>query len=209
METPIAGRSVRQPGPAVRGARIPHMSGITLVDYDPAWPLEFQRESDRIQRAMGTSALRIEHVGSTAVPGLRAKPVIDIQVSVASLKPLNAHTRRLGTIGYTFIPLPVPDDPAIEHADDVYPFYQKPSTWPATHHVHLCAEGSVQEKNHIVFRDFLKDHPDQLAVYQSLKAQLAAEHDGRTLASRERYSLGKTDFVTATISRALAAGYDI
>ena len=182
---------------------------IVLEDYDPNWPELYAAEAKRIQHALAPAALRIEHVGSTSVPGLRAKPVIDIQVSVASLHPLGQYTPPLADMGYQHISLPPPDDPTIKHADEVYPFFQKPPTWPSTHHVHLCAAGSVQERNHIVFRDYLRDHPSATAEYLALKEALAAEHAGDSMASRERYSLGKTDFVVALIEAAIVAGYGI
>lgn len=183
------------------------MRGITLVNYRKEWPKAFASEAALIRRAMGKAALRIEHVGSTAVPGLAAKPIIDIQVSVRHLQPLAPHSNALANIGYTHVWLPPPADTSIEPANDVYPFFQKPSTWPSTYHVHLCIEGSRQERDHIVFRDYLRDHPGTVAAYVELKKRLADEHVGDTLESRERYSLGKSEFVAATIDEALSAGY--
>ena len=156
---------------------------------------------------MGSTALRIEHVGSTSVPGLSAKPVIDIQISVTDLHPLDPHVSTLQPIGYVHVSLPQPEDPTMEPADAVYPFFQKPPSHPSTHHIHLCTAGSTEERNHIVFRDYLRDHPERQAAYLALKQQLAGNHDGATLASREQYSLGKSEFVAATIGDALAAGY--
>jgi len=181
--------------------------GITLVAHRKEWSKAFASEAALIRRAMGEAALRLEHVGSTAVPGLVAKPVIDIQISVRRLQPLESHSDALAKAGYSHVWLPPPDDVSIEPANDVYPFFQKPSTWPSTHHVHLCVEGSRQERDHIVFRDYLRDHPGTAAAYVELKRRLAAEHVGDTLESRERYSLGKSAFVAAAIRAALSAGY--
>jgi GrpB-like predicted nucleotidyltransferase (UPF0157 family) len=91
--------------------------------------------------------------------------------------------------------------------DLVYPFFQKPGKWPSTHHVRLCVAGSVQERDHLAFRNYLRRYPPTAAEYVALKRQLAASHDGATLQSRERYSLAKTGFVTAVLGRALADGY--
>ena len=157
---------------------------IAIVPYDPAWPAAFAGEAGRIRAALGDDALRIDHVGSTAVPGLAAKPVIDIQVSVPSLQPASRYDSALGALGYVHVPL--------GPFDLVYPFYEKPDGWPATHHVHLCVAGSALEGDHLAFRDCLRQDASVAAEYVALKLRLAAEHDGGTLASRERYSLAKS-----------------
>jgi GrpB-like predicted nucleotidyltransferase (UPF0157 family) len=114
---------------------------IEIVPYDPYWPALFETEAARIREAAGALVLRIEHVGSTSVPGLTAKPVIDIQVSVASLENPAAYSELLAQLGYSHVPLgPI---------DLVYPFYQRPAAWPTTHHVHLCVLGSEQECRHL------------------------------------------------------------
>jgi GrpB-like predicted nucleotidyltransferase (UPF0157 family) len=169
---------------------------ITVVPYDPAWPVLFTEEAALIRQTLGESALRIEHVGSTSVPGLAAKPVIDIQVSVPSLDPLSQYLAPLGRVGCTHVPL--------GSFDLVYPFFQKPNQWPSTHHIHLCVSGSEQERTHLAFRDYLRTHPLVAAEYVELKLALAAANHGTTLESRERYSLSKTEFVTSVLERARA-----
>ena len=168
---------------------------IKIVPYDPAWPSLFEAEATCIREAMKGLALRIEHVGSTAVPGLAAKPVIDIQVSVAMLAPLGTHADALAQLGYSHIPL--------GPFDSVYPFFQKPIEWPSTHHIHLCVLGEEQERRHLAFRDYLRSHPTVAAEYAELKRGLAAANDGATHESRENYSLSKTPFVTSVLERAL------
>jgi len=108
-------------------------SRITIAPYDAAWPSVFETEARALRAAFGPLAQRIEHVGSTSVPGLAAKPVIDIQISVASLADLAPFTALLERVGYTRVPM--------GDFDLVYPFFQKPATWPSTHHVHLCEFG--------------------------------------------------------------------
>ena len=171
---------------------------ITIVPYDSEWPARFAAEAVVIRQTLGDAALRIEHVGSTSVPGLAAKPVIDIQVSVPSLEPLSHHLVPLGRAGYTHVPLGA--------FDLVYPFFQKPDEWPSTHHIHLCVVGSEEERNHLAFRDYLRTHPVVAGEYVELKRELAAVHHGMTLESRERYSLAKPAFVTSVLERALADG---
>ena len=168
---------------------------IEIVPYDCSWPARFGMEAARIEEAMDGAALRIEHVGSTSVPGLAAKPVIDIQVSVASLEKLELHAGPLSRLGYVHIPFGA--------VDLVYPFFQKPAAWPTTHHIHLCVSGSEHERRHLAFRDYLRAHPEVAAEYVAVKRQLAAEHGGATPETRELYSLSKTEFVRCVLERAL------
>jgi GrpB-like predicted nucleotidyltransferase (UPF0157 family) len=167
---------------------------ISIVPYDSRWPAAFTDEADALSAAFGSVAVRIDHVGSTSVPGLAAKPVIDIQVSVEHLQPLSQQEATLERLGYRFVSLGA--------FDAVYPFFMKPPVWPSTHHVHLCVRGGEQERKHLVFRDFLRSHPETAAAYADLKRKLAAQHRGDTTQSRERYSLAKTDFVEDVLARA-------
>src|SRR5262245_61495088 len=165
---------------------------ITIAPYDPAWPAMFDAEATRIREAFGSQAERIEHVGSTSVPGLAAKPVIDIQVSVPSFDSRERFSALLRGLGYTHFPL--------GDFDLVYPFFKRPETWPSTHHVHLCVSGSDQEREHLAFRDELRRRPQVAAEYLALKRKLAASHDGLTLDSQERYSLAKSDFIRSVLT---------
>ena len=167
---------------------------IEIVPCDSNWPARFTVEAARIDTAMAGAALRIEHVGSTSVPGLAAKPVIDIQVSVASLEKLEVHAGALAQLGYCHVPFGA--------VDLVYPFFQKPAKWPCTRHIHLCVVGSEHERRHLTFRDYLRAHPEVAAEYVELKRRLAAIHGGATPESRERYSLSKTEFVRSVLERA-------
>lgn len=167
---------------------------IHIAPYDPAWPERFAKEARRLRQVLGDEVLRIDHVGSTSVPGLAAKPVIDIQVSVASLAPRERHRALLAGLGYEHVPL--------GDFDRVYPFFKWPGGWPGTHHVHLCVAGSAQDLDHLAFRDRLRTDAATAADYAALKRRLAARHDGLTLASQERYSLAKTDFVRSVLGRA-------
>ena len=167
---------------------------IVIAPYDPTWPSSFEAEAERIRHTFGSQALRVEHVGSTAVPGLAAKPVIDIQISVASLEPRELYHTWLHNLGYTHFSLGT--------FDLVYPFFKRPVGWPSTHHVHLCAAASVQERDHLAFRDYLRSNPTAAAEYAALKRTLACSHDGLTMESQEQYSLSKTEFVTSVLVRA-------
>jgi GrpB-like predicted nucleotidyltransferase (UPF0157 family) len=184
---------------ATAGTTPKRLHVITIAPYDASWPSEFAAEAANIAQVLGESALRIEHVGSTSVPGLAAKPVIDIQVSVRDLGVVGAFRHGLASIGYIHIDL--------GEFDLVYPFFQKPAEWPTSHHLHLCAAGGEQERKHLAFRDFLRAHPLVAGQYLALKRELAAKHDGNTMASREQYSLAKSSFIAAVLERAFREGY--
>jgi GrpB-like predicted nucleotidyltransferase (UPF0157 family) len=172
---------------------------IVISEYDANWTVLFEEEAHRLRAAFGSSALRIEHVGSTSVPGLAAKPVIDIQVSVASLAPRARYADAMATLGYRHA--------ALGDFDLVYPFFCKPAEWPGSHHVHLCEAGGEQEWKHLAFRDYLRAHAQTAQEYAALKCELAREHDASTLQAMEAYSLAKSEFV-ARVLRAAKAGGD-
>jgi GrpB-like predicted nucleotidyltransferase (UPF0157 family) len=171
---------------------------LEVLAYDPAWPLHFDTERNRLRAALGQLALRIDHNGSTAVPGLAAKPVIDIQISVRRLVPIDAYRVPLQTLGYHHVP----------HADDAFcPFFHQPPTWPHTHHVHVVEAGGEEETRTLAFRDYLRDHAAVRAAYAALKAQLAPQFSGRAFESRQAYADAKGEFIERIIKSALAEGY--
>jgi len=170
---------------------------IAISEYDPNWPALFEEEARRLCDAFGSAALRIEHVGSTAVPGLAAKPVIDIQVSVASLVPHGRYLNTMAALGYRHV--------ALDDFDLVYPFFHKPAEWLSTHHVHLCLAGGEQEWKHLAFRNYLRAHPQTTRAYEALKRELARTHDGTTPRAMEAYSLAKSEFVVNVLRAAEAS----
>jgi GrpB-like predicted nucleotidyltransferase (UPF0157 family) len=161
---------------------------IEIVPYTEAWPLAFESEAAALRRVMGAQAIRIEHVGSTAVPGLAAKPVIDIQVSVQSLESLEPFQASLATLAYQFVSI-------TEFDDHEYPWFAKPGQWPSTHHVHLCVAGEELELRHLAFRDYLRRNAEQARRYEALKRKLAGEYEGTTLHSVASYSMAKSEFI--------------
>jgi GrpB-like predicted nucleotidyltransferase (UPF0157 family) len=167
---------------------------IAVVPYDPHWPEAFQAERSKLAAALGELAIRIEHNGSTAVPGLAAKPIIDIQISVGALHPLTAYASALASCGYVHVP----------HADDAFaPFFHRPARWPHTHHVHVVQAGSEEEQKTLLFRDYLRAHVDAAREYEALKRQLAADLIGAHEGRREAYADSKTVFVNDIVRRAL------
>ena len=174
---------------------------IVISPYDPAWPERFSLEALLLRETLSEWAVRIDHVGSTSVPGLDAKPVIDIQISVTSLEPVDRLRGALALAGYTYV-----QDPDLDF-DRIYPFFRKPAHWPSSHHVHACRAGSEEERRHLAFRDYLRDHSEIAADYVALKRRLAALHVGTTPESRESYAMAKSAFVAAVTKRAYELGY--
>jgi GrpB-like predicted nucleotidyltransferase (UPF0157 family) len=171
---------------------------LEIMPYDPQWVLEFQAERDRISTALGDLARRIDHNGSTSVPGLAAKPVIDIQVSLERIHPIDSFADRLGRLGYVHMP----------HADDAFcPFFHRPEVWPHTHHVHIVQAGGVEERRTLAFRDYLREHGDVAREYEALKRQLAVRFNAAESSSREAYANAKDEFIERIVQVALAAGY--
>jgi GrpB-like predicted nucleotidyltransferase (UPF0157 family) len=165
---------------------------------DAGWPRAFDAERQRIAAALGGLARRIEHNGSTAVPGLAAKPIIDIQVSVDRVQPLEPYAVPLSSLGYVHMP----------HPDDAFcPFFHRPESWPHTHHVHVVEAGGGEERRTLAFRDYLRDHDDVAREYETLKRELIRRHNLETPAGREGYAIAKSDFIERMVQLALTAGY--
>jgi GrpB-like predicted nucleotidyltransferase (UPF0157 family) len=163
---------------------------VRIVDYDPGWPEEAARELRRVGEALGGQAVRLDHVGSTSVPGLAAKPIIDLQASVAALEPQAAYVEPLEAIGYRFVPFATAPE---------YHFFGKPPERPRTHHLHVCLAGSFEERRHLAVRDFLRANPDEAARYEAVKREAARLHPEDRIA----YMAGKEDFILAMERRAL------
>jgi GrpB-like predicted nucleotidyltransferase (UPF0157 family) len=161
---------------------------ILIADYDPEWPVIFEAEARRLRSVLGELALRIDHVGSTAVAGLAAKPVIDIQISVATLDPIDPYKGRLESLGYSYATRPIR-------------FFHRPADWPHTHHVHVCQAGGTDERRVLAFRDWLRQHPADRNAYEALKRELARNADAESVEGRSRYSIAKTDFIQEIESR--------
>ena len=171
---------------------------LEIRAYDPRWPAAFEAERERLARGLGEQARRIDHHGSTAIPGMAAKPIIDIQISVDTLQPLPSYAAPLAALGYRHRP----------SADDaVCPFFHRPHEWPHTHHVHVVAAGGLEERRTLAFRDYLREHPDVAREYAALKKRLAQGTDASDADAREAYARAKTAFVEAVLHDALAAGY--
>lgn len=157
---------------------------IVVADYDANWPRLFELERHRILTVVGDVVVAIEHVGSTAVPGLAAKPIIDILAGVPRLADADDCIEPLTLLGYEYVP-------EFESAIPDRRFFRRGSGETATHHVHVVEFDGNFWNQHVGFRDHLRTHPDDAARYAVLKKNLAARlgHD------REAYTDAKASFI--------------
>ena len=167
------------------------MQHITVVPYDPAWPGLYEAEAQAIAGVLGQRLTAIHHIGSTAVPGLAAKPIIDIMPVVHSLSGADAARGVLEALGYEYLgEFGIPGRRYLRRGGD-----------ERTHQVHIFAEGDRENiARHLAFRDYLRAHPDVCAEYAALKRALAARYPYDI----ESYCDGKADFVKKYESLALA-----
>lgn len=162
--------------------------GLFIADYDVSWPATFLALRDRIRAVLGSIADAIEHVGSTSVPGLAAKPIIDIDVIVSHRDRVSAATERLGLLGYVY-----QGNLGIEDREA----YETPAGLPA-HHLYVCVAGSPALANHIVVRDYLRTHPECAAAYGRLKKELAMRFPNDV----GEYTRAKSEFILGVLSAA-------
>ena len=167
---------------------------IEIVPYDSAWPAHFDVEANRLRTALGAAALRIDHVGSTAVPGLDAKPIIDIQISVAEVRNADGYRIPLEELGYLYT-----HDPDFPE----YPFFGKPHAYPRTHHVHVCTAGGPEEHRHLAFRDYLRSHADVAQEYAAFKRRIAPRFRAEVYEDRVAYADAKSAFIDPVQREAL------
>jgi len=167
---------------------------IEVVEYNPHWVEEFQTYARKLQSALGELVLSIEHVGSTSVRGLAAKPIIDIDVVISSRLILESVIERLAGIHYI-------------HEGNLGIPGREAFTWPTSkrHHVYVCSVDTPNLHNHLIFRDYLRTHPEAVTAYSVLKKELAEKYryDG------DAYGVAKSQFIHETLATAKAAyGFD-
>lgn len=161
------------------------------MPYDPTWPARFEAERVAIAEAIGESIIGgIHHVGSTAVPGLAAKPIIDILVGVRSLEGSRACFEPLEQIGYLYAP----------YLSAEMHWFCKPNPSRRTHHLHLVPQGSKRYVDELAFRDRLRSDPSVAEEYLALKQRLA----GRFANDRDAYTNAKSAFICRALRKASA-----
>jgi GrpB-like predicted nucleotidyltransferase (UPF0157 family) len=155
--------AMEEPAPSQQRSRGTRPQAIEIVAYDPAWPERFVELGRALRGGLGEVALRIDHIGSTAVPGLAAKPIIDIQVSVAAFEPLEAFRVPLERLGYVY---------RADNSERTKRYFREPLGRRRTH-VHVRRAGSFSEQWALLFRDYLRAHPAVAADYEAEKRTLA------------------------------------
>jgi GrpB-like predicted nucleotidyltransferase (UPF0157 family) len=164
---------------------------VKLEEYDPDWPGLYVREKMRITEALGDTVVRINHIGSTSVPGLLAKPTIDILLEVSEGADAEEIVRAFRKMGYLFDPQPGKPPPHMMFMLG----YTRNGFCGQAYHVHVRYPGDWDEP---YFRDYLRDHPKMAAEYAALKRELKQKYEY----DREAYTNGKTEFVKKVTLRA-------
>ncbi|MBB2948171.1 GrpB-like predicted nucleotidyltransferase (UPF0157 family) [Actinoplanes lutulentus] len=159
-----------------------------MVDHDPGWAARFAEVGASLREALGDVAVRIDHIGSTSVPGMAAKPIVDIQVSVASLEPVSVFRDPLVGCGWVY---------RAENAERTKRYFREGPGRPRTH-LHVRQAGSFSEQFALLFRDFLRVDERTAREYALLKRELAE----RYREDRHGYTDAKASFVWEVIRRA-------
>ena len=165
---------------------------VELTPYSPLWPAVFEVERDRIAALFAGEDVAIEHIGSTAVPGLGAKPIIDVMLGVADLALVEARVEALVAEGYRYVKefeLSIPDRR----------YFDKRDGQPGRFHLHAVVKGSPFWVRHLAFRDALRADPALAERYWKVKQRMAARHPH----DRTAYTEGKTDFIRGVIQGTL------
>lgn len=163
---------------------------VEVVPYRETWPEEFEKEKSSLIKELGTAIVEIHHIGSTSVPGLWAKPIIDILLEAESLEALDNNSDKFENLGY---------DVKGEFGISGRRYYRKGGD-TRTHQIHAFKINDDHVFRHLAFRDYIEAHPDILKEYQSLKIKIASECENDI----EKYCDGKDEFVKFHEAKAIA-----
>lgn len=163
---------------------------VRLAPYTAEWERLFEEEKERLQAAIGQYVLSIQHVGSTAIPGMVAKPIIDIGIAVTDLDQARVCIQPVEQLGYEY---------RGEHGIPRRHYFAKGD--PRTHHIHMNEIRGRDWQNQVLFRDYLIQHPESAEEYAALKVALATQY----AADREAYLAGKAPFIERTLEEARSA----
>jgi len=167
------------------------MRQVTVVPYDPQWPSDFNRAAREVEAALGKNLLALHHIGSTSIPGIHAKPIIDMLAVASDLSRIDGRADRMRLIGYEAM-----GEFGIEGRRY---FRRDNAAGVRTEHLHTFAVGSPDVRRHLAFRDFLRTRPDLAQAYALLKQRLAAAHP----LDINAYMDGKDEFIRQTQAKAL------
>ena len=165
---------------------------IRVVPYDTTWPQKYEKEKTAILDRIGQYGVQLEHIGSTAIPGLGAKPIIDIMIGLQQFDDKRHCMPVLESMGYQYI-----SDFETTFPDRRF-FYKRSQNGRRTHQVHMVEIGCPFWVDHLLFRDYLRVHPDEAAEYYDLKLKLAGDYQ----TDRLGYNDAKTEFIQGVMSRA-------
>lgn len=161
---------------------------VALRPYDGRWAELFELERTRLQSVLGSEILAVEHIGSTAVPGLSAKPILDIGVAIEDFEAAFALVPRLEALGYTF---------RGEQGIPRRHYFVRGPHEKRTHHLHMLEHTHPEWHDLLLFRDRLRAQPETVRAYETLKRQLAKQYPN----DREAYTNGKYRFIRAVLGR--------
>jgi GrpB-like predicted nucleotidyltransferase (UPF0157 family) len=164
---------------------------VSVAPPDPQWASGFEAEAQEIQIALGAGCLAIHHVGSTSIPGIYAKPVLDLLVAVTTIDVMDERCPQMTALGYEALG---------EYGLPGRRFFRKDDAdGVRSHHVHSYAQGSAELHRHLAFRNFMRAHPPLAQQYSDLKRRLARDHPE----DMEAYMAGKDGFIQEMEQRAL------
>lgn len=168
---------------------------VEIVAYDASWPKHFLEIANELRHNLGANVLAIDHVGSTAVPGLAAKPVIDIDVTLPDMREIHAASAALVALGY--------EARGNRYDDDVWAFMRRSGT--PQQRIYLCPPGNQTHARRLAFRNHLRLHVEAAAAYARLKYELAEKfpYDG------DAYTAAKTEFVECLLGKASLEGFPL
>jgi len=169
---------------------------VVIVDYNPAWPKMYEQEKARIQEAISEYLVDIQHVGSTSIPGLGAKPIIDILPVIRDVALVKHCVQPLALLDYAYFG---------EHGIPHRYYFRKPAditTQPRTFHLHVLEKGHDQWRMMLLFRDYLRSHPKTAQQYDALKRELATKFGS----DRVGYTDAKESFVKSILHAAIVEG---
>ena len=155
---------------------------ITIEEHNPEWPRMFRHLASRIRSALGPVALRIDHIGSTSIPGLAAKPIIDIQISVADFDPMEPYLRPLEALGFQY---------RDKNPELTKRYFKEPDGMEERTHIHVRRAGTFSEQFPLLFRDYMRCHAAAPSEYATLKLQLAEQYRD----DRHGYTEAKDAFI--------------
>jgi len=164
---------------------------VGVVPYDPSWPTLFAQEREKLIQIFSGIDVRVEHIGSTAVPGLGGKPVIDILVGVIEIGEVQSRLSELEKLGYRYVP-------EFESQNPERQFFVKKTSGVCSHHLHTVEIGGEFWRHYLLFRDYLRAHEAITRQYFETKEKLA----GQFKDDRESYTNGKSVFIKRVLSEA-------